>query len=164
MGSKLLAAEVKVASSILSRVTAGHSLTRRERMQLMRTTMDMFRLIPLVIVVIVPFMELALPVLLKLFPNMLPSTFENKSTKEEKIKLELQTRLAIAEFFQDTVQSMAIKYKDGNASAAAGGGGGAIKAMDGGSAQEVSVYISSFMCLYIMCGGSPIHLHINSRI
>ena len=31
---------------------------------------------------IVPFMELALPVLLKLFPNMLPSTFQDKLKHE----------------------------------------------------------------------------------
>ena len=31
---------------------------------------------------VVPFMELALPVLLKLFPNMLPSTFQDKLKHE----------------------------------------------------------------------------------
>ena len=31
---------------------------------------------------IIPFMELALPVLLKLFPNMLPSTFQDKLKHE----------------------------------------------------------------------------------
>jgi len=36
------------------------------------------RLIPFAVFVIVPFMELLLPVALKLFPNMLPSTFEDK--------------------------------------------------------------------------------------
>ena len=35
-------------------------LTRRERNQLIRTTMDMFRLVPFAIFVIVPFMELLL--------------------------------------------------------------------------------------------------------
>ena len=38
----------------------------------------MLRLIPFAVFVIVPFMELLLPVALKLFPNMLPSTFEDK--------------------------------------------------------------------------------------
>jgi hypothetical protein len=31
---------------------------------------------------VIPFMELALPVLLKLFPNMLPSTFQDKLKHE----------------------------------------------------------------------------------
>jgi LETM1 and EF-hand domain-containing protein 1 len=42
----------------------------------------MFRLVPFAVVVIVPFMELLLPVLLKLFPTMLPSTFQNKAKEE----------------------------------------------------------------------------------
>jgi len=45
---------------------------------LRRTTNDLLRLIPFSVFLIVPFMELLLPVALKLFPNMLPSTFEGK--------------------------------------------------------------------------------------
>ena len=46
--------------------------------KLKRTTQDLLRLVPFAVFVIVPFMELLLPVALKLFPNMLPSTFEDK--------------------------------------------------------------------------------------
>lgn len=46
--------------------------------QLRRTTQDLLRLIPFIPFVVVPFMEFLLPVALKLFPNMLPSTFEDK--------------------------------------------------------------------------------------
>lgn len=46
--------------------------------QLRRTTSDLLRLVPFAVFLIVPFMELLLPVALKLFPNMLPSTFEDK--------------------------------------------------------------------------------------
>ena len=38
----------------------------------------MLRLIPFAVFVIVPFMELLIPVVLKVFPNALPSTFEDK--------------------------------------------------------------------------------------
>ena len=51
---------------------------RRERRQLTRTTADVFRLVPFIIFVVVPFMEFLLPVALKLFPNMLPSTFQDR--------------------------------------------------------------------------------------
>ena len=51
---------------------------RRERKQLTRTTADVFRLVPFIIFLVVPFMEVLLPVALKIFPNMLPSTFEDK--------------------------------------------------------------------------------------
>ena len=46
--------------------------------QLKRTTQDLLRLIPFAVFVIVPFMELLIPVVLKMFPNALPSTFEDK--------------------------------------------------------------------------------------
>jgi len=47
-------------------------------LKLQRTTADLLRLVPFAVFVIVPFMEFLLPVALKLFPNMLPSTFESK--------------------------------------------------------------------------------------
>lgn len=50
-------------------------------MQLRRTTTDLLRLLPFSVFVLIPFMELLLPVALKLFPNMLPSTFEGQLAK-----------------------------------------------------------------------------------
>jgi hypothetical protein len=49
---------------------------------------------------IVPFLELAIPVLLRVFPNMLPSTFENKLQKEEELKKRVGAKLEIARFLQ----------------------------------------------------------------
>jgi len=43
--------------------------------QLVRTTADLFRLVPFLVFVIVPFAEVLLPFVLKFFPGMLPSTF-----------------------------------------------------------------------------------------
>ncbi len=43
--------------------------------------MDLFRLVPFLAIVVIPFAELLLPVLLAVFPNMLPSTFEDKIKK-----------------------------------------------------------------------------------
>ena len=111
VGTKLLWAEVKIAREILTRLASGRGMTRRERMQLIRTATDVFRLVPFAIFVIVPFMELLLPVALKLFPNMLPSTFQDKLKKEEGLKMELQMRLAVAGFFQETLTEMANKKR-----------------------------------------------------
>lgn len=77
-GTKLLGKEIRISARIQGRLLAGKKLTRRERRQLKRTTQDLLRLIPFSVFLIVPFMELLLPVALKLFPNMLPSTFEDK--------------------------------------------------------------------------------------
>lgn len=76
LGSKLLWSEIKLTIQILRRVLGGHLMTRRERIQLIRTTNDLFRLVPFAVFVIVPFMEFLLPFALRLFPNMLPSTFQ----------------------------------------------------------------------------------------
>jgi hypothetical protein len=51
-----------------------------------RTTTDVFRLVPFAIFVLVPFMEFLLPVALRLFPNMLPSTFQDNLKKEDNMK------------------------------------------------------------------------------
>ena len=80
-GFRLLFVDVKVCVRLLVQVLNAKSLTRRERRQLVRTTADLFRLVPFLVFVVVPFMEFLLPVALKLFPGMLPSTFA-VATKE----------------------------------------------------------------------------------
>ncbi|KAL3144484.1 hypothetical protein ABBQ32_004224 [Trebouxia sp. C0010 RCD-2024] len=107
VGFKLLAADVKIASRLVRRVLQGKNLTRRERKQLTRTTADVFRLVPFIIFLVVPFMEVLLPVALKVFPNMLPSTFEDKLKTEEQLKKRVGAKLEVAKFLQDTVSEMA---------------------------------------------------------
>lgn len=106
VGSKLLWSEIKITWKILQRVLYGHEMTRRERRQLVRTTTDMFRLVPFAVFVIVPFMEFLLPFALKLFPNMLPSTFQDSLAKEENLKKDLQMRLALAKFLQVKLETL----------------------------------------------------------
>lgn len=86
LGCKLLWADVRICSRLLLKLADGKSLSRRERQQLTRTTVDIFRLVPFAVFIIVPFMEFLLPVFLKLFPNMLPSTFKDKM-KEQVVNL-----------------------------------------------------------------------------
>lgn len=76
VGTKLLGKELYIAGGLVKRVGRGERLSRRERMQLKRTLADILRMVPFIIIVIVPLAEFALPVLLKVFPNMLPSQFE----------------------------------------------------------------------------------------
>ncbi len=66
---------------------------RRERKQLTRTTADVFRLVPFIIFLVVPFMEVLLPVALKVFPNMLPSTFEDKLKVSRPASMPIQRRM-----------------------------------------------------------------------
>ena len=52
-------------------------------------------------------MEFLLPLALKFFPNMLPSTFQDKLKKEEMMKRELRARIEIAGVMQNALGSMA---------------------------------------------------------
>ncbi|RUS20608.1 putative mitochondrion organization and biogenesis-related protein [Endogone sp. FLAS-F59071] len=111
-GTKLLGFELKISSKLLSKVLRGGKLTRREYRQLRRTVADMFRLVPFLIFLIVPFMELLLPVALVLFPNMLPSTFEDKFREDEKKRKMLKVRLEMAKFLQETIAETGIPGED----------------------------------------------------
>ena len=103
-GLKLLGYEVKISSKIVYQILNGEDLTRRERHQLVKTAGDMFRIVPFIVLIIIPFAEFAIPVLLKVFPNMLPSTFEEKSIKEAKLRKQLKAKLEMAKFLQETLK------------------------------------------------------------
>lgn len=60
---------------LTKRVFKGYPLSVRERRLLVRTTSDCLKLIPFSFFLVVPFAEFALPFFLRLFPNMMPSTF-----------------------------------------------------------------------------------------
>ncbi|XP_072353610.1 mitochondrial proton/calcium exchanger protein isoform X7 [Scyliorhinus torazame] len=110
-GFRLLWIDTKIAGRMLWRILNGYDLSRREHRQFLRTCADLFRLVPFLVFIIVPFMEFLLPVVLKLFPNMLPSTFETKSKKEERLKKELRVKLEMAKFLQDTIEEIALRNK-----------------------------------------------------
>ncbi|KAK3007927.1 hypothetical protein RJ639_015010 [Escallonia herrerae] len=135
LGFKLLWADTRISSRLLLKLAGGKSLSRRERQQLTRTTADIFRLVPFAVFIIVPFMEFLLPVFLKLFPNMLPSTFQDKmkeqevarpklvdigyvksSGKKEKekrsIEKEVECKNRICKILQDTVKEMAKEVRN----------------------------------------------------
>ncbi|KNZ45896.1 hypothetical protein VP01_770g3 [Puccinia sorghi] len=110
-GTKLLGKEIRLSAKYQLKLLKGKKLTRRERRQLKRTTTDLLRLIPFSVFLIVPFMELLLPVALKLFPNMLPSTFENESKELEKKRKLLKVRLEMAKFLQETLKETGMTKK-----------------------------------------------------
>ncbi|EPS63167.1 hypothetical protein M569_11620, partial [Genlisea aurea] len=107
LGMKLLWAHTRISLRLLLKLAGGKTLTRREGQQLRRTATDIFRLGPFAVFVIVPFMEILLPVFLKVFPDMLPSTFQDKMKEQEALKKRLNARIKYAEFLQETVKEMA---------------------------------------------------------
>lgn len=111
-GFRLLFIDFRVCARLLWQVLNGKSLMRREQKQLVRTTADLFRLVPFLVFVIVPFAEFLLPVALKLFPGMLPSTFQEEDKEKEKLRKKLKMKLEMAKFLQDTIEETALQRQD----------------------------------------------------
>lgn len=111
-GFRLLFINMNVARQLVGKVLYGESLTRREYRLLIRTTGDMFRLVPFSVFIIVPFMEFLLPVFIKFFPGMLPSTFETASERESKARNQLKVKLEMAKFLQKTLDEMDMQHKE----------------------------------------------------
>lgn len=103
-GTKLLATEVRISFRLALKMGAGYELSRREHRQLQRTVQDLGRLVPFSVFVIVPFAELLLPVALKLFPNLLPSTYEGQTSKENKAARLRTTRKNVSSFLRETLR------------------------------------------------------------
>ncbi|PYH35743.1 MRS7 family protein [Aspergillus neoniger CBS 115656] len=103
-GTKLLATEVRISSRLALKMAAGYELSRREHRQLQRTVKDLGRLVPFSMFVIIPFAELLLPIALKLFPNMLPSTYEGQKAREKKALSLSSTRKEVSGFLKDTLK------------------------------------------------------------
>lgn len=101
-GTKLLGLEIKISSRLLLKLAGGYELTRREYRQLQRTTADVLRLFPFAMFVLIPFAELLLPVAIKIFPNLLPSTYESEVDKEKKMALLRNTRYKVAQVLSNS--------------------------------------------------------------
>ena len=107
-GTKLLGLEIKISSRLLYKMSSGYELTRREYRQLKRTTADVLRLFPFAMFVLIPFAELLLPIAIKIFPNLLPSTYESKVDKDKKLALLRNTRYKVAQVLTDSKQMVSL--------------------------------------------------------
>lgn len=78
-GFRLFFINTRLAWKYSRQLKKGVALTRRERLLLESSTQDLLRLVPFSFFIVVPFAELLLPVALKMFPGLIPSTFESES-------------------------------------------------------------------------------------
>lgn len=108
-GSKLFAKETKLTFSLMKKMRKGELLSRRERIQVSKTGADMIKLVPFSVFVIVPFLEFTLPFFLKVFPDMLPSTFEEKERTEMKMKRRDQVKHQVSKIIHDTLNEYVIE-------------------------------------------------------
>ncbi|OKL58040.1 hypothetical protein UA08_06740 [Talaromyces atroroseus] len=114
-GTKLLATEARISVKLAMKMAAGYELSRRENRQLQRTVQDLARLVPFSVFVIVPFAELLLPVALRLFPNMLPSTYEGQKSRDKKAETLRGTRKEVSAFLKDTLKETGLPLSAENA-------------------------------------------------
>ncbi len=114
-GTKLLATEVKISTRLALKMAAGYELSRRENRQLQRTVQDLGRLVPFSVFIIVPFAELLLPVALKLFPNLLPSTYEGQKAKDTKMTNLRATRKEVSKLLRETLKETGLPVSAVNA-------------------------------------------------
>lgn len=82
--------------------------------QLQRTVQDLGRLVPFSVFVIVPFAEFLLPVALKLFPNLLPSTYEGAQAKEARASDLRSTRKEVSNFLRQTLKETGLPVTAAN--------------------------------------------------
>ena len=114
-GTKLLGTEVKISTKLAVKMAAGYELSRRENRQLQRTVQDLGRLVPFSVFVIVPFAEILLPVALRIFPNLLPSTYEGQTSKDKKANHLRSTRKEVSSFLRDTLKETGLPVSAVNA-------------------------------------------------
>jgi LETM1 and EF-hand domain-containing protein 1 len=105
-GSKLLYSETKSVWPVYKKSWSGGQISRRERLQMARSTADLLRLIPFSAIVIIPAAELALPFILYFFPNFLPSTFVKPHEAIEKHQQELLRKAEFARVLRSTAAAM----------------------------------------------------------
>lgn len=96
-----------MSSGILRRIVNGKQISRRERNFIVQTGVDLARLVPFSLFLIVPLAEFALPFALRFFPNMLPSQFQDEMKKTEDMKKQLKGRLEIAKYLREVVEEKA---------------------------------------------------------
>ncbi|ANQ06728.1 Mitochondrial membrane protein [Plasmodium coatneyi] len=102
-GVLLFLTNMKISKNLIIKRLKGHRLSYSEYKLLIRTMNDMFKLIPFSFFIIVPFAEFLLPVFLKIYPNLLPSTFKNNDDNFVNIKKNLYAKQQLAKFLQQLI-------------------------------------------------------------
>ena len=91
----------------LKDIVRDSTISRKNKIVYYYVFQDLFRLVPFSVFVLVPFMELLLPVAIKLFPGMLPSTFTTPAQRQERLKKnKLKVKLEYTKLLQETLDEL----------------------------------------------------------
>ncbi|KAI4840124.1 LETM1-like protein [Plasmodium brasilianum] len=103
-GILLFLTNMKISKNLIIKRLKGYRLSYSEYKLLIRTMNDMFKLIPFSFFIIIPFAEFLLPLFLKIYPDLLPSTFKNNDDNFNKIKKNLYAKQQLAKFLQQLIE------------------------------------------------------------
>ncbi|XP_062602433.1 mitochondrial proton/calcium exchanger protein-like isoform X2 [Saccostrea cucullata] len=104
-GFKLLFKEFRMSTRyMIDVVIFRKSLKRREIQQVIRSTFDIFRILPMIVMIVIPFMEFAIPFVIKFFPGLLPSTFQPKKTDDMRMKV-LKAKIEMTKNMVETIKN-----------------------------------------------------------
>lgn len=110
-GTLLFKKNLQISNQLVAKTLNGNKLTFRERKLLIRTTGDCFKIVPFSLFLIIPLAEFALPIFLRLFPNMLPSTFFDRPDKGA-LEKKLEAKVALSAFFRDMVHERTTEIQE----------------------------------------------------
>ncbi len=91
-GTKQLYHNIKASRQLKQRLSSGEKLTRKEQRFIWQTNQDIKSAVPFLIIAAAPLVGYLLPILVSIFPGMLPSTFKQESNKEKERKQILEQR------------------------------------------------------------------------
>eukprot|EP01006_Ploeotia_vitrea_P021763 TRINITY_DN54189_c0_g1_i1.p1 TRINITY_DN54189_c0_g1~~TRINITY_DN54189_c0_g1_i1.p1 ORF type:complete len:520 (+),score=31.67 TRINITY_DN54189_c0_g1_i1:60-1619(+) len=115
-GTKQFGYDIKVAWPLLYRKVIKDDLNWEEKRQLAQATADMFKMVPFLIITLVPFMEVLFPILFLIFgPKMLPSQFQSESRlsnyRKQRLKAKVTTSTAMMEWYVDSLSAMTVELQ-----------------------------------------------------
>lgn len=111
-GFRLFFINTRLAWKYSRQLKRGVALTRRERLLLESSTKDLLRLVPFSFFIVVPFAELLLPVALKMFPGLIPSTFESESQGRNRLFTDAMSTLRARQRMMDYLSATALATFD----------------------------------------------------
>ncbi|KPA80437.1 putative mitochondrial LETM1 and EF-hand domain-containing protein 1 [Leptomonas pyrrhocoris] len=111
-GFRLFFINTRLAWKYSRQLKRGVALTRRERLLLESSTKDLVRLVPFSFFIVVPFAELLLPVALKMFPGLIPSTFESESQGRNRLFNDAMATLRARQRVMDYLSATALATFD----------------------------------------------------
>lgn len=106
-GFKLFFFDIRQSISITKKAVTGHTISRRERTQLVKTFADIFKIFPIAILIALPVLDVLIPVMIKYVPQAVPSSFVDSTESEVKTANRIAAKMELAKFLKETMLLMA---------------------------------------------------------